>query len=118
MAKLQVNSLTTEQDLERHKRWLEDLHIRYDELKKDLEKALILPTEEQIISELIKVEDLEGRDLIIYMPEDKSFTLFRQERADDVYEIDLVRFENGCIYIAKSYPPHLVELIGKFYGGD
>ena len=35
MEKLQTNGLTLEQELERYKSWLEDLHIRYDELKKE-----------------------------------------------------------------------------------
>jgi DNA-directed RNA polymerase specialized sigma24 family protein len=35
MKEMQTNGLTLEQELERYKSWLEDLHIRYDELKKE-----------------------------------------------------------------------------------
>ena len=35
MKELQTNGLTLEQELERYKSWLEDLHIRYDELKRE-----------------------------------------------------------------------------------
>lgn len=35
MKELQTNGLTIEQELERYKSWLEDLHIRYDELKNE-----------------------------------------------------------------------------------
>jgi chromosome segregation ATPase len=35
MKEMQTNGLTLEQEIERYKSWLEDLHIRYDELKKE-----------------------------------------------------------------------------------
>ncbi len=75
------------------------------------------PTEEQIINELRKCEDLGCHDIIVYMPECNSFTLFRQKRVDDIFEIDLVRYENGLVYVAKHYPPYLITLIGRFYEG-
>jgi hypothetical protein len=80
-------------------------------------QALTPPTAEQIIDELRKCEDLGCHDMIDYMPDCKSFTLFRQMRIDDIFEIDLVRFENGLVYIAKTYPPRLITLIGRFYEG-
>jgi hypothetical protein len=35
MKEMQTNGLTLEQEIERYKSWLEDLHIRYDELKRE-----------------------------------------------------------------------------------
>ena len=82
-------------------------------------KALTPPTSEEVWEALSGYyhEDLNKHAFITYMLEDRTFTLFKQVAVDDCLEIDLVRIENGLIYMNKSYPPYLIKLIGSFYGG-
>lgn len=90
-------------------------YLQYDTEISIVAKALTPPTADEVCEALSKCEDLDKHSFITYMPENKSFTLFKQFRDDDCYEADLVRYEKGTIYIAKHYPPHLITLIGRFY---
>ena len=62
MKELQTNGLTLEQELERYKSWLEDLHIRYNELDvkyKETEKAY-----EQLKRDVKRYFELDNRYLL------------------------------------------------------
>ena len=82
-----------------------------------IKSYLTPPTADEVCEALSECEDLDKHSFITYIPEDKSFTLFKQFRADDCYETDLVRYEQGTIYIANYYSPSIITLIGRFYDG-
>jgi len=95
---------------------LEALNVLKNALT-ELEELKRYPTSDEVCEALSECEDLDKHSFITYIPEDKSFTLFKQFRADDCYETDLVRYEQGTIYIANYYSPSIITLIGRFYEG-
>jgi hypothetical protein len=80
-------------------------------------RVLTPPTADEVCKALSEYEDLDKHSFITYLPEDKTFTLFKQVAADDCYEIDLVRYENNTVYVAKHYTAKTFTLIGRFYEG-
>jgi len=101
------NNLTLEQELERHKRWLKDLHIRMDEMKKP-------PTAEEVCDALGKFYNIK----VYYMNNNYHNGFhFKDSWFIVKYQNDRLRFSNDYMFHVNDLPPHLLTLIGRFYEG-
>ncbi len=109
MNELENNGLTTEQELERNKRWLKDLHIRYNELKKKPSFNFVC----SIISECI------GNNQEIKINKNGEFYFIGSNYKGKKIQKAITakkKFEDRIYYLI-TYPLNAksIEALGKFY---
>lgn len=104
MSEKQTNNITIEQDLERHKSWLNDLQIRIKELKKP-------PTAEEVCDVLSKYFNVK----VCYT--NNQFIMLDDNLKNNI----IVTLFDGDKLLFNFYyglPPHLITMIGRFFEGE
>jgi len=101
----ETHDFTVEQELERHKRWLKDLHGRYYDL-------ITAPTENEVCKALEKVYDHQ----VSYREDIKSFGFYEDVNNKDSWYY-ITYFYKETFGVSDAQTASNLLLIAKFYRG-
>lgn len=88
-----------------------DFDIWFEEYYNLLRKALTPPTQEEVCEAL---SEYYGRNVYY----EKGYFLYRKEECYNQPFIIAYKYKSGLVELTKNVlPPHIIEMIGKFYKG-